>query len=238
MSALGTARAFGVMLGGSVVLVGAAATSAVSAVHRLFSGRLPRPWSVAGVALTAIYFRFVRPWHLRWGTESDEDSVPLPGDEFLPEAGTDLIHGVTIDAPAEAVWPWLAQIGQDRGGMYSYEWLENLAGCEMRNAETIHPEWQHREIGEVVYLHPSGGLEVTVFEPGRAIGLRNWGTMVLVPQGATRTRLLVRGRIPRGLFAAGYAMLMEIPHFVMERRMLVGIKERAERAYKDRDHAR
>jgi hypothetical protein len=82
-----------------------------------------------------------------------------------------------VEAPREAVWPWLAQIGQDRGGFYSNEWLENLAGCRMRNAERIHPEWQHREIGEKVMLHPLNGLPVKRFAPGREIGLEGWGLL-------------------------------------------------------------
>ena len=135
---------------------------------------------------------------------------------------------MTIDAPVEEVWPWLAQLGQDRGGFYSYEWLENLAGCEMRNADRVHPEWEHRELGETVHLHPAGGLSVSVFEPGRALGLEGWGTFALEPEGPNRTRLIARGGVPRGLASAGYGVLMELPHFLMERRMLLGIKQRAE----------
>jgi uncharacterized protein YndB with AHSA1/START domain len=156
----------------------------------------------------------IRPWHLRWGAEP-EDEGPI-------------VHAVTIDAPVEEVWPWLAQLGQDRAGFYSYEWLENLAGCEMKNADRIHPDWQQRELDETVHLHPAGGLKVTVFEPGRALGLEGWGTFFLEPLGAAQTRLIARGGVPRGVGAAAYGMPMEIPHFLMERRMLLGIKERAE----------
>jgi hypothetical protein len=120
------------------------------------------------------------------------------------------------------------QLGQDRGGFYSYEWLENLAGCKMEDADRIHPEWQHRELGETVYLHPAGGLRVSTFEPGRALGLEGWGTFVLEPLGGDRTRLIARGDVPSGVAAAAYGVLMEIPHFLMERRMLLGIKQRAE----------
>jgi hypothetical protein len=135
------------------------------------------------------------------------------------------------------VWPWLAQLGQDRGGFYSYEWLENLAGCEMKNADRIHPEWRYRELGEVVRLHPAGGLRVSVFEPGRAIGLEGWGTFALERLGADRTRLLARGGVPAGAAAAPYALLMEIPHFLMERRLLLGIKERVERSRRNQTPA-
>jgi hypothetical protein len=104
---------------------------------------------------------------------------------------------------------------------------------QMRNADHIHPEWQHRELGETVHLHPAGGLRVSVFDPGRALGLEGWGTFAVVPVGAERIRLIARGGAPRGAATAAYAALMEIPHFLMERRMLLGIKERAERSRPD-----
>lgn len=222
-------RAFGVTLGGSVALVCASLASLIAALRSFAALRRPPGWAAAGIAGTAIYAFVVRPWHLRWGAKEEDAQREWPGDEFLPEGGTDIVHAVTIDAHAEEVWPWLAQIGQDRAGFYSYEWLENLAGCEMRNADSIHPEWQHRAVGETVFLHPAGGMEVTLFEPGRAIGLRNWATFVLEPLGPERTRLVSRSAVPADAFAAGYALLMEIPHFIMERRMLLGVKERAER---------
>jgi hypothetical protein len=98
----------------------------------------------------------------------------------------------------------------------------------MKNAERICPEWQHRELGETVHLHPAGGLRVSVFEPGRALRLEGWGTFALEPLGEDRTRLIARGGVPRGVPAMAYGLLMEIPHFLMERRMLLGLKERAE----------
>jgi hypothetical protein len=225
---LEAARAFGVMLGGSLALAAAAAASIMAVARAVLCLRRPPPLALLGTAATALYVLVIRPWHLRWGAEPEDEKRELPGDEGLPEGGTRILHAVTIDAPVDEVWPWLAQLGQDRGGFYSYEWLENLAGCEMKNADRIHPEWQHRELGETVHLHPAGGLKVTVFEPGRALGLDGWGTFALEPVGAGRTRLIARGGVPRGVRAAGYAMLMEIPHFLMERRMLLGIKQRAE----------
>jgi hypothetical protein len=223
-------RAFGVVLGGSVVLALLAAGAFASAVRALASFRLPSARALAGCAVVALYATVLRPWHLRWGATAQEETKPLPGDEFLPRDGTQILHAVTIDAPVDEVWPWIAQLGQDRGGFYSYEWLENLAGCEMRNADRIHPEWQHRDVGDVLFLHPAGGMEVTMFEPGRALGMRNWGNIVLEPIGPDRTRLLIRGRIAGGPFALAYAALMEVPHFIMERRMLLGIKDLAERS--------
>ena len=156
---------------------------------------------------------------------------PLPGDELVPNPAIESTRIITVNAPVEEVWPWLAQIGQDRGGFYSYEWLENLAGCRMRNADRIHPEWQHREVGERVFLHPAFGLKVASFESGRAIVLEGWGPFVVEPIDEKSTRVIIRSRVPRRLDVLLYYLLtFEIPHFVMERRMLLGIKERAERA--------
>jgi hypothetical protein len=221
-------RAFGVMLGGSIALGAAAAASTVAVARAVVSLRRPSPPALVGTAATALYVLVIRPWHVRWGAEPEDEQRELPGDELLPRDGTQILHAVTINAPVEKVWPWLAQPGQDRGGFYSYEWLENLAGCEMNNADRVHPEWQHRELGETVHLHPAGGLRVSVFEPGRALGLEGWGTFALEPLGRRRTRLIARGGVPRGVGAVAYGLLMEIPHFLMERRMLLGIKERAE----------
>jgi len=177
-----------------------------------------------------MYALVIRPWYLRWGATEEEVRKALPGDELMPDPVIESTRAITIHAPVEEVWPWLAQIGQDRGGFYSYEWLENLAGCKMRNAERIYPEWQHREIGETVRLHPAVGLKVTVFEPGRAIVLEGWGPFVVEPIDEKSTRVILRSRVPRGWVALYYLLTVEIPHFIMERRMLKGIKERAERA--------
>jgi hypothetical protein len=136
-------------------------------------------------------------------------------------------RAVTIEAPVEEVWPWLAQIGQDRAGFYSYSWLENLAGCQLRNADEIHPEWQEREVRETVKLHWASGLEVTRFERNRVFALGGW-YFVLEPEDG-RARLIARSRFPRGLAGLAYGMLLELPHFIVERKMLLGIKERAER---------
>jgi hypothetical protein len=221
-------RAFGVMLGGSIALVGLAAASVIAVARAALRLRRPPALAVVGAAATAVYGIVIRPWHLRWGARPEDESRHLPGDELLSDHGTRILHAVTIDAPVDAVWPWVAQLGQDRGGFYSYEWLENLAGCEMENADRVHPEWQQRDLGETVLLHPAGGLRVSVFDPGHALGLEGWGTFAVEPDGPDRTRLIARGGVPRGVSAAAYGALMEIPHFLMERRMLLGIKERAE----------
>ena len=208
------ARAFGVTFGGSLVLDAAAAAALLATGRALAARSRPSLPALTGTAAVGAYAALAVPWMQHWGARADESPA----------------HAVVIDAPPEAVWPWLAQIGQDRGGFYSYEWLENLAGCRMRNADAIHPEWQHRDVGDTVMLHWARGLAVTRFEPGRAIALEGWGSFELEPLAGGRTRLIARGAAPQGPAArAFYALLVLIPHFVMERRMLLGIKARSEK---------
>src|SRR5215216_7840794 len=231
-------RAFGVMLGPSLVLD----LYAVLSTWAVASGWLLRPreglarvlrsLDILGAALPWVYAFFIRPWHLRWGATDEEVEKPLPGDELVPEPAIESTRAITVNAPVEEVWPWLAQIGQDRGGFYSYEWLENLAGCRMHNADRIHPEWQHRAVGEIVFLHPATGMKVAAFEPGRAIVLEGWGAFVVDPIDEENTRVILRTRVPRGAMLY-YLLAVEIPHFIMERRMLEGIKERAEKRWLD-----
>jgi hypothetical protein len=215
---------------GGQVLVLAGAMSAIAAFLRdALLHRRPRPLNVVGAAAAVGYQLVAKPWMRSWGATSAEATRALPGDELVPEPRIQITHAVTIAAPVERAWPWLAQIGQDRGGFYSYEWLENLAGCEMRNADRVHPEWQQRQVGERVPLHPAGpGLVVTIFEPGHVIGLEGWGVFLVEPAGPAATRLIARGRIPGGLSFIGYEALLDIPHFVMQRKMLLEIKARVE----------
>lgn len=230
-------RAFGVTIGPSVLLdLFVAASTLFIVTGRIMrpkrgTARLLQPLAILGTVLPWVYALLVRPWHLRWGAKDEEVSKPLPGDELVPNPAIESTRAIAVNAPLEEVWPWVAQIGQDRGGFYSYEWLENLAGCRMRNAESVHPEWQHREVGERVPLHPAFGLRVASFEPGRAVVLEGWGPFVVEPIDENSTRVIIRSRVPRRLDVLLYYLLtFEIPHFVMERRMLLGIRERAERA--------
>jgi hypothetical protein len=233
-SVIDAVRAFGVVLGPSLILdlFAALGTLAVASGWLLRPrkglARLLRPLAILGAAFPWVYAFFIRPWHLRWGATDEEVDKPLPGDELVPEPAIKSTRAITVNAPVEEVWAWLAQIGQDRGGFYSYEWLENLASCRMRNADRIHPEWQHREVGEIVLLHPATGMKVAAFEPGRAIVLEGWGAFVVEPLDKENTRVILRSRVPRGAMLY-YLLGIEVPHFIMERRMLQGIKERGEK---------
>jgi hypothetical protein len=228
---LAALRAFGVTLGAPFALSLMGGASLATATHAVARRRRPHPLAAAGTAAVALYALKIRPWLLNWGSTPDERKKTMPEDELMPEGNRGLTRAVTIDAPIEEVWPWLAQLGQDRGGFYSYQWLENLAGCRMQNADRIHPEWQHREVGETVLLHPANGLKLMKFEPNRAFALEEWGAFVLEPLDTRRTRLIARNRRRHGLHSFAYACLLEIPHFIMERKMLLGIKARAERRY-------
>lgn len=193
---------------------------------------------VAG-ALAAVYAFAIRPWHLRWGATDSEVKTSLPADDLVPNPTGEATHAITINAPVSEVWPWLVQIGQDRAGFYSYSWLENLFGCQLRNAERILPEFQHLRAGDSVRLHPEvPPLPVLICEPNKALVLGSnlshpgtWGFFLKPIDGKT-TRLIVRGREQwrnNVLYSLYYRVLFEPAHFVMERRMLLGIKERAER---------
>ena len=150
---------------GGQLLVSTGAAAAVLAFFRdALLRRRPRPLTLLGAAAALGYQFAAKPWMRGWGATPAEKGRALPGDDLTPKPRIQITQAVTVAAPVEQVWPWLAQIGQDRGGFYSYEWLENLAGCEMRNADRIHPEWQQREVGEPVPLHPATpGLPVTIF---------------------------------------------------------------------------
>jgi hypothetical protein len=223
-------RAFAVMLGGSVALAGVVVASVAATGRALRRGGAPPRWAGATLVATVLYATVARPWLRQWGATAAERRLPLPGDDLVPEPAVQSTRAVTVHAPASAVWPWLAQIGQDRGGFYSYEWLENLAGCRMKNADRIHPEWQRREVGDTVMLHWASGLPVALYEPGEALGLAGWGVFALRPIDPDSTRLLARQRQRPGPGRWAYSLLLELPHFVMERGMLLGVKRRVEQA--------
>jgi hypothetical protein len=187
-----------------------------------------------GAAFPWLYFLALRPWHRRWGATDEEVRLALPGDERVPAPGYQHTRAVTVHAPAERVWPWLAQLGQGRGGFYSYDRLENLAGCDVHSAESVHPDWQ-LHAGDTLRVMPGYGPRVVAAGPapegpGYALVIEGWGTYAVRQVDARTSRLLARARQPRGLGVLGYLLAIEIPHFVMERAMLLGIKARAEQA--------
>lgn len=198
---------------------------------------------MTATGLAAVTLLTLRWTGLHWGATTGEVDERLPGDEVVPGAGFVATRAITIDAPPGRVWPWIAQIGQGRGGFYSYDWLENLVGCEIRSADEIVERWQHPGTGDTVRLHPKVALGVVSVDPAHSLVLRapagptgskdpaefSWA-FVVRPHPARTTRLLVRER--HGVAGRWSALLMEpvqAASSIMTRAMLLGVKERAER---------
>lgn len=200
---------------------------------------------VTFVAGIAGYLTLLWPWMIHWGATKEERQKTLPGDDLVPQANIQTTKGVTIKASPEKIYPWLLQIGVDRGGMYSYDWLENLFGLKVHSVNHIVPEYQNAQVGDFwrftpkeFVLNPGPGLYVRELQPNRAVllsfGMENkpedatidtW-QFVLEPQTDGSTRLLLRSRMN---------MKPELPikltyfiQFIMERKMLLEIQKRAE----------
>ena len=119
-------------------------------------GRYVAGVSAIGIAAAA-YILFARPRHLRWGASARECDASLPGDDLIVSPDLTATRAITVRASAGQVWPWIAQLGQGRGGFYSYDFLENLAGCDIHSADRVVPRWQDIKIGDKVEARASGG---------------------------------------------------------------------------------
>jgi hypothetical protein len=202
--------------------------------------------AASGVIVDRLYRRYLREWVLTWGATPEEATAKLPGDELLDTADIVATRAIEIDAPPSAIWPWLVQMGPGRAGAYTYDWIENLFGLNMHSADRIHPEWQDLEVGDVIRSDPDKpGMRVQILEPERVLSNRSeagdwvW-TFALVPTKGS-TRLISRNRIAMKGAAAGQRLgmlVMEPGSLVMERKMLLGIRERAERLAAERSSHR
>jgi hypothetical protein len=197
-----------------------------------------RRWASA-VGIAAVGVLAFRRWHLRWGATAPEAAAPLPGDELMPDAGLVATRAIDIEAPVGAVWPWIAQLGQARGGFYSYDALENLFGCQIHSARSVVAEWQEVAPGDPIHLAPEVALSVARIERGRTLVLQGgagdsappyaftWA-FVLRDLAATRTRLLVRERYAyRSRWSPLLVEPLALVSFVMTQKMLRGIRDRA-----------
>ena len=137
--------------------------------------------SVALGGGAAFLIALARRRYLRWGATDGEVNARLPGDELVSDADITATRAITVDVAPEYVWPWIAQLGQARGGFYTYDFLENLARCDIHSAERIVPEWQSIATGDEVRLHPEISLSVALVEPGRTLVLRGGVPMGRVP---------------------------------------------------------
>ncbi len=187
----------------------------------------------SGVSGVLYKVRLRRPV-LTWGATEAEAASVLPGDELLEHADGISTRAIDIDAPAADVWPWLAQMGPSPpGGAYTYDWIENLLRLDMHSVDRVLPEFQHPAIGDMIGLGENR-MRLERVEPQRVLAWRseygNWvWTFVLAERNET-TRLISRNRFRLPTLRARIGMLpMEPGSLVMERKMLQGIKERAER---------
>lgn len=206
--------------------------------------RLGRSSSVVVVVATTLSAVLLRRRLIRWGATDAELQLTLAGDELLPAINLASTRSVAINASPGQVWPWLVQLGQGRGGFYSYDFLENLVGLKIHSADRIHPEWQQLTVGSTIRLASQVALTVAVLQPDRALVLRGgvplgvaappydftWA-FTLQPGPAGTTRLVVRERY---CYSRGWAGLVvqpaELISCLMSPRMLRGIKRRAEQA--------
>jgi hypothetical protein len=183
-----------------------------------------------------------RPLLTQWGTTKAERAAPLFGDPGTI-ARYRLDHAVTIKAPADSAWRWLVQLGQDRAGFYSYDWLERLFGDNVHNVKSLRPEWQTLRQGDFVRaVQPTYlggrfgdiGWRVSAIDPGRALVLENWGAFVLRPIDTLTTRFFIRTRGPGDATMASVLagplnlFVFEPAHFIMQRRMMLEIQRLAE----------
>ncbi len=193
---------------------------------------------------TCLYQPVIRPWHIRWGAADAETQMRLAGDEIVQGEVNQSTRAIDIHAPIGQVWPWLLQLGQGRGGLYSYDFLENLVGCDIHTLDTIDPALQELKVGDVIRIGKQAGLpyyHVARMEPEAALVLRSvdtdtgeeknatWG-FYLEEKSSTLTRLLIRHRDQPAQDSTARIVnaVFDPISFVMERRMLYGIRDHAE----------
>jgi hypothetical protein len=235
-----------------------AAAEAFKPDHRRSGRLLSRVFALVAVFAIALgaFFAFVQPWYARWGATGDEVAARLPGDDIVTGAVVEETRAITIDAPVERVWPWLAQLGQDRGGFYSYDLLENLVGCDMPVDDVLRPDRQSWTIGDRLWMYPpaaAGGIGYAILRdyiPGRALAFGthvpgaddidtgSWA-FVLRPLDDRTTRLLVRSRTLPAAATSWSARAFNVAvfspiHFAMERRTMIGLKNVAETGSRSR----
>lgn len=189
---------------------------------------------VLAFGISVLYYVVLRRWILTWGATTEEAASRLPGDELLDDVDGVSTRAIQIHAPASAVWPWIAQMGPSpRGGAYTYDWIENLLGLDMHSTDNVLPEFQHPKLGETFDLGTSR-MQLGRVEPERVLAWRsqdgNWVWTFVLFENDAETRLISRNRfrLPTRLARIGM-IAMEPGSLAMERKMLLGIKQRAER---------
>jgi hypothetical protein len=199
---------------------------------------------VVMVGGAVVYRALLRQPIMTWGATDEEAEARLPGDELLEDADGVATRAITIDAPAPAVWPWIAQMGPSpRGGAYSYDWIENLLGLNMHSADTVLADYQHPQVGEG-FGYGANKMSYRIVEPEHVLATQsadgNWVWSFILDEQDGRTRLISRNRFRLPRLRDRIGMIpMEPGSLVMERRMLHGIRQRAEElASQQRESAR
>ena len=194
---------------------------------------------LAAVAAALIYWFPMRRWFCRWGASSSELVRPMLGDAAVTTPSYIATLAVTVNASPGDVWPWLAQMGYQRGGLYSYDWLDELFGyLDRPSANLLLPDYQQLHVGDEIPMGRGPGFPVTAVEPERALVLSGKGDGLawvwqfgLFSTDGGRTRLVSRNAasVPHTLGTWCFMRVIEPAAFLMTRRMLLGIKARAER---------
>jgi hypothetical protein len=196
------------------------------------------PILLAILIVAVLYWFPMRRWMARWGTTPFDLTRVMAGDSLLADPTYSGTMAITINATPEHIWPWLVQIGYQRGGLYSYDWLDRLFGyLDRPSATKILPACQHLAVGDTIPLGRGPSWPVAAIESNRALVLdmRNIGGLDwvwqfgLYPVDETRTRLISRSRVrAQAVWARLLTWAVEPAGFVMTRRMLLGLKQRAE----------
>lgn len=184
--------------------------------------------------------------HLRWGAAPAEVTATLPGDDLILDATMTATRAITIAAPPDRVWPWVAQLGQERGGFYTSTLVETAFGCRVTNADTVVEEWQRPQVGDSFRLHPDLALRIGVVASGEAlvatsVGLAprqagpaapfDFSWAFVVRPARDMTRLVVRERYrPHTTAAVALVRGCGPVATVMTIGLLRGIRQRAEAA--------
>ena len=190
--------------------------------------------AVVGVAAVSAYKRFVKPWHLQWGATAEEITQTMPGDEIVESPALMATRAITINARPSEVWPWLVQMGYGRAGFYSYDLIDN---SRRHSAERVIPELQFLKVGDAIPTSAKQGFIVKKIEPEDLLLLSiedkytNLSFAIKLTEledGSTRLIMRLRLQYRWGLRRSLYYQLFEPGDFVMMRKMMLGIKRRAE----------
>jgi hypothetical protein len=189
---------------------------------------------MASAVAVTFYLGFARRWHMHWGATGQEADGPSAGDELMPEPDIVSTRVVEIDAPPSAIWPWLVQMGPGRGGAYTYDWIERRLGIDIHNADRIIPQFQSLKVGDEIPM-PGYTMRVERLDSGRAMVFRSsnhaWVWSFELRPAGEHTRLISRNRFDTAALPLKDKLVypvVEPGSWVMERKMLLTIKQRAE----------